>query len=95
MTPQYPTQFQRKTIWKALTGVAILIIAILVVGLIWMGGKVLGFLQPVLVPLAVAGIVAYLLDPIVSWLQQKGMSRIRAVISVFASFVIFLMAMGQ
>lgn len=94
MTPQYPTRFQRRTIWKALTGVAILIIAILIAGLIWLSGKALGFLQPVLVPLAVAGIVAYLLDPVVSWLQHKGMSRLKAVISVFASFVIFLTAMG-
>ena len=94
MTPKYPTRFQSKTIWRALTGIAILVIGILIVGLIWLAGKTLGYLQPVLVPLAVAGIVAYLLDPIVTWLQHRGLSRIKAVITVFASFVILLTALG-
>ena len=94
MTPKYPTRFQIKTIWRALTGIAILVIGILIVGLIWLAGKTLGYLQPVLVPLAVAGIVAYLLDPIVTWLQHRGLSRLKAVITVFASFVILLTALG-
>ncbi len=94
MTPKYPTRFQSKTIWRALTGIAILVIGILIVGLIWLAGKTLGYLQPVLVPLAVAGIVAYLLDPIVTWLQHRGLSRLKAVITVFASFVILLTALG-
>lgn len=94
MTPKYPTRFQSKTIWRALTGIAILVIGILIVGLIWLAGKTLGYLQPVLVPLAVAGIVAYLLDPIVTWLQHRGLSRIKAVITVFASFIILLTALG-
>jgi len=94
VTPKYPTRFQSKTIWRALTGIAILVIGILIVGLIWLAGKTLGYLQPVLVPLAVAGIVAYLLDPIVTWLQHRGLSRIKAVISVFASFIIILTALG-
>lgn len=87
MTPRYPSQFQRRTLWKALTGLAILIIGALVVGLVWLTGQVLGYLQPVLVPLAVAGIIAYLLDPIITWLQKKGLSRLKAVIAVFASGV--------
>ena len=94
MTPKYPTRFQSKTIWRALTGITILVIGILIVGLIWLAGKTLGYLQPVLVPLAVAGIVAYLLDPIVTWLQHRGLSRIKAVITVFASFIILLTALG-
>jgi len=94
VTPKYPTRFQSKTIWRALTGIAILVIGILIVGLIWLAGKTLGYLQPVLVPLAVAGIVAYLLDPIVTWLQHRGLSRIKAVITVFASFIILLTALG-
>ncbi len=87
MTPRYPSRFQSKTLWRALTGVAILIIGLLIVGLIWLTGNILSYLQPVLVPVAVAGIVAYLLDPIVTWLQQKGLSRLKAVICVFACFV--------
>lgn len=94
MTPRYPSPFQRRTLWKALTGLAILTIGALLVGLIWLTGQVLGYLQPVLVPLAVAGIIAYLLDPIVSWLQRKGLSRLKAVMGVFAAFIAFLVLLG-
>ena len=58
------------------------------VGLIWLCSKVLGYLQPVLIPIAISGIVAYLLDPFVSWLQKKGLTRLKSVITVFTSFVI-------
>ena len=94
MTPRYPSPFQRRTLWKALTGLAILVIGVLIAGLIWLTGQILGYLQPVLVPLAVAGIIAYLLDPMVTWLQKKGLSRLKAVMSVFASFVVLLVILG-
>ena len=94
MKTSFPSAFQSKTLWRALTGVAIFIIGLLLVGLIWLTGQVLGYLQPVLVPLAVAGIVAYLLDPVVTWLQKKGLSRIKAVIAVFASFVLVIIGMA-
>ena len=90
MTPKYPSEFQRKTLWNALTGLAILIIGLLLAALIWTTGQVLGILQPVLVPLAVAGILAYLLDPVVTWLQAKGLSRLKSVIAVFASFLVII-----
>ncbi len=85
-----PTDYQKRTIWKAITGLAILIIGLLLVGLIWVTSSVISFLQPVLLPLAVAGVIAYLLDPIVSWLKKKGMSRIKSVLVVFASFLLIL-----
>lgn len=87
--PSFPNQFQKKTLWKAVTGLAILVIGALLVGLIWLTSSVLGYLQPVLIPLAVSGIVAYLLDPIVQWLQGKGLSRMKGIIIVFSTFVLF------
>lgn len=75
--------------WKALTGIAIVIIGALLAGLVWLSSTVLGYLQPVLVPLAVAGIVAYLLDPVVKWFQKKGLTRIKGIIAVFAGFLVF------
>lgn len=81
--PRYPSRFQQRTIWSAATGVALLVIGALLTGLIWLTGKVLGFLQPVLVPLAVAGIIAYLLDPPVRWFQRRGLTRLHAVLTVF------------
>ena len=66
---RYPTRFQIRTLWNAATGVSILVLGALIVGLIWLIGKIFGFLQPVLVPLAVAAITAYLLDPVVRLFQ--------------------------
>jgi len=85
----FPSDFQKRTLWKAATGIAILVIGTLLVGIIWLTSSVLGYLQPVLVPLAVAGIVAYLLDPVVQYLQRKGFSRLKGITAVFSGFLIF------
>lgn len=85
---RYPTRFQQKTLWNAATGVAILVLGALLVGLIWLVGELFGFLQPVLVPLLVAGIIAYLLDPVVRWLEKRGMKRLWAVTTVFVLMLI-------
>jgi len=82
--PDYPTPWQRKTLWSALTAVAVVTIGTIFVGLIWLGSHILGFLQPILIPFAVAGVMAYLLDPVVSKIVSWGYSRYRAVFSVFA-----------
>ncbi len=85
---RYPTRFQQKTLWNAATGVSILILGVLLVGLVWLTGMVFGYLQPVLVPLLVAGIIAYVLDPVVRLLEKRGMSRLWSVVTVFASMLI-------
>jgi predicted PurR-regulated permease PerM len=90
----FPSEFQKRTLWKAVTGLAILVLGALLVGLIWLTSNVLGYLQPVLVPLAVAGIVAYLLDPVVQKLQKRGFSRMKGIITVFSGFVIFFAILG-
>jgi len=83
----HPTPFQSKTLWNAATGVAILVIGLLTAGLIWLTGRLFGFLQPVLVPLVVAGIVAYVLDPVVRLLEKRGMRRLWAVVVVFVAML--------
>ena len=80
---RYPTPFQQKTLWNAATGVSILVLGALLVGLIWLIGYIFGFLQPVLIPLIVAGIVAYVLDPVVVFLERRGISRLWSVITLF------------
>lgn len=80
----FPTPWQQKTIWTALTTVAVVVIGGVAVGLVWITSKVLGFLQPILIPFAVAGVLAYLLDPAVSRIVRWGTSRQRAVLFVFA-----------
>lgn len=86
----YPTRFQQKTLWSALTGVAMLVLGALLVGLVWLVGQIFGFLQPVLVPLIVAGIIAYLLDPVVRLLEKRGLSRLWAVVTVFLATLVVM-----
>ena len=50
-------------------------------GLDW--GELIGFLQPILIPVAIAAILAYLLDPVVTYLSRRGFGRTRAVLSIF------------
>ncbi len=89
-----PTRFQQRTLWNAATGVALVVLGALVVGLVWLIGKVFGFLQPVLVPLAVAGIIAYLLDPVVHWLERRRMSRTWSVITVFLGMLALMVVLA-
>ena len=86
----YPTEFQQKTLWNAATGVSILVLGALIVGLIWLLGYVFGFLQPVLIPLIVAGIIAYVLDPVVRFLEKRGMSRLWSVVTLFLGILVAL-----
>lgn len=85
---QYPTPFQQRTLWNACTGVAILILGALLVGLVMLVGKVFGFLQPVLVPLVVAWIVAYVVEPVVAYLEKRGMTRLWAIVSLFGAMLL-------
>jgi len=83
-----PSHFQQQTLWRAATGVAILILGSLIVGFVWLISSVLGFLQPVLVPLTVAGIIAYVLDPVVKLLESRGLKRLWAVFGLYCILLI-------
>jgi predicted PurR-regulated permease PerM len=78
-----PTERQARVIWLALTGLAFATLAALCAGLVWGLGQILRILAPVLWPIAVAGIIAYLLDPVVDNLERKGVSRRPAIAMVF------------
>lgn len=86
-----PTAFQRNALWTAVTAVSITVIGALAIGLIYLATQVMAFLQPILVPFAVAGVLAYLLEPGVEWLERRGLNRQR---SVLLAFVVFTLAMG-
>src|SRR5215471_5349316 len=78
-----PTQRQGRLIWFALSGLAIAVLVALAVGVIWGLGHLLQLLAPVLWPIAVAGVLAYLLDPVVDFLQSRGLRRPPAIVMVF------------
>lgn len=78
-----PNTFQRSTLWMAITALSIAVLGALLVGFIYLGTRVISFLQPILIPFAVAGVLAYLLEPVVAKLVKWGMKRQHAVLSVF------------
>jgi predicted PurR-regulated permease PerM len=86
-----PTAFQRNALWTAVTAVSLTVIGALAVGFIYLGTQTLGFLQPILVPFAVAGVLAYLLEPGVVWLEKRGLKRQSSVVLVF---IVFSLALG-
>ncbi|MCE9519465.1 MAG: AI-2E family transporter [Verrucomicrobia bacterium] len=79
-----PSVFQKRMIWTAVTALSIALLGTFLVGLIYLGTRVLAFLQPLLVPFAVAGVLAYLLEPLVLRLMKWNMSRHKAVLLVFS-----------
>src|SRR5947209_5329351 len=87
-----PSEQQARLIWLALTGLAIAMLAGLVAGLIWGLGRLLQILGPVLWPIAVAGVIAYLLDPLVDLLESHGVKRARAILLVFCVALLIVTA---
>jgi len=90
-----PTPFQQRALWKAITGMSLAVIACLSFTAIIIAAKILGLLQPVLIPVAIAGILAYLLDPLVRWLRNRTMfgrriSRLQAILAVYLVAMIAL-----
>ena len=86
-----PTEKQAKILWTSVTalavGVLLALIALLTLGVGW----VVNALSSVLIPLAIAGVIAYLLDPIVDWFQKKrGFKRQNAIILVFCIAVLLV-----
>ena len=76
--------------WAALTTIAVVIIGAISVELVILGARALNFLQPLLLPISISGIIAYLLNPLVENLSARGVARTSAVAYVFA---VLLLAM--
>ncbi len=73
-------------LWKAITALSMLAVGAVAVYTIRVVADVFQFLQPVLVPVAFAGILAYLLEPIIKRLTNRGMPRFRAMMWVWLGF---------
>lgn len=85
-----PSASQRSILWAAISALSITIIGGIAIGLIYLATRVIAFLQPILIPFAVAGVLAYLLDPAVRWIEKRGLSRQKAVLVVFATFTLLI-----
>ena len=78
-----PSPQQARIFWLSVTGLALAVMLALVCLLVWVSGWVLSQLSSVLIPLAIAGVIAYLLDPVVDFLQARNIPRPRAIGLVF------------
>ena len=81
---EYPTPWQRKMMWAALTACFVVVLVVIVAGVIWVGASVISFLQPILIPVAIAAILAYLLDPLVAKMSRGTLTRTKAIVLIFA-----------
>ena len=77
-----PTEKQIRLLWFSLTVFAIGVLLIMAGLLVWGFGIVLSVLAPVVLPLAVAGVIAYLLDPLVEFFERRRFSRVRSILLV-------------
>ena len=77
-----PTTFQRSVCWLTLSSVCLVVMVALLCGFVCGIGWLFVTLEPVLLPVIVAGIMAYLLSPAVKWVQKLVKKRIPAVLIV-------------
>src|SRR3984893_577595 len=86
----YPTPWQKRTMWAALTAFFVVLLIVIAGVVIYVGANLISFLQPILIPVAIAVILAYLLDPLVTELCRRKMGRGMAIVVIFASVFIAL-----
>src|SRR3989440_11746459 len=79
----YPTPWQRKTMWAALTGLCVVLLIVIIGAVIWTSANIISFLQPILIPVAIAVILTYLLDPLVTKMSRGTLSRTKQVALLF------------
>ena len=89
----HPTPFQTKSLWAAITSLSFLAVgaSVLLIGSLVVGA--ISFLQPVLTPIAVAAILAFLLEPVVRFSMRLGLSRLISIILVYLAFAAFFVGL--
>lgn len=92
---QIPGRFQRSVCWMALTGLALLVVVLLVVALLAGLGSLFVLLEPVLLPVVLAGILAYLLSPCVTLLEKWVHSHLASVLLVMAAGGMVVVGIGM
>ncbi len=78
-----PTPFQKKLLWAALTAVSAYALGYVIFLVGSLVVQAISFLQPVLIPVAISAILAFLLDPVVQWLMRFRISRTLSIVGVY------------
>ncbi len=85
----YPTTQQKRIIWTAVTGLALAALGAVIVLAAWLAGQIIKTIYPVLLPLGVAAIIAYILDPVLEWLEVRfHLSRRISLLVLFVGVVV-------
>jgi len=79
--------------WAALTALFVVLLIVIAGAVVYVGANLISFLQPILIPVAIAVILAYLLDPLVTELCRRKMGRGWAIIVIFASVIVALVGL--
>jgi predicted PurR-regulated permease PerM len=80
--------------WAALTALFIVLLVVTAGSALWVSANLISFLQPILIPVAIAAILAYLLDPLVTKMCQGGLSRTKGVVLLFVFVFVGLIGLG-
>lgn len=78
-----PTPKQARLLWMSVTALAVSVFLALLGLLAWGLGWIINVLAPIIWPLAIAGILACLLDPMVAFFVRRKVPRTRAILLVF------------
>src|SRR5947208_10672295 len=89
----YPTPWQKRTMWAALTALFVVLLIVIAGAVVYLGASLISFLQPILIPVAIAAILAYLLDPLVTELCRRKMGRGMAIAVILASVIVALVGL--
>ena len=81
-----PTPFQKKICWAGLTALAGFVGVAVILAAGWIIISLCAYLKPVLTPVAIAAVLAYLLTPVVGLLCRWRIPRTWAVVIVFFLF---------
>jgi predicted PurR-regulated permease PerM len=86
----HPTAWQKRLMWAALSALFVVFLVAVVASAIWVITHLISFLQPILIPVAIAVILAYLLDPLVTRLERGLLTRSKAILLIFGVAFLFL-----
>lgn len=89
-----PTSTQRRVWYSALTGISIAVLALFSYGLGYLFVQFVLFFKSLLLPLALAAVLAYLLEPLVCILEKRKVRRTFGILILFGIGVLILIGLG-
>jgi predicted PurR-regulated permease PerM len=79
--------------WAALSALFVVLLIIIAAVVVYVGANLISFLQPILIPVTIAIILTYLLDPLVTELCRRGLSRMWAIITILLLMLVALVGL--